>query len=339
LCHVRGRDLKTLPKAELHLHLSGAMRPATLAELAAAAGVSPPDPRRFTTFAEFGEVYQAAFELTSARPENLQRLVREIVCDAADDGVVWVQPQFDPHTMPGFGPPEQVIELVLAAGRDEGARRGVGFGLTMAAVRGLGPEAAVQLARFAARHAGDGVHALGLVGDEASIPNELFAEAFAIARDAGLTAAPHAGELAGPDSVLAAMAGLGARRIAHGVRSIEDPAVVAMLAERDVTLDVSLSSNRALGVYPELTRHPLPQLLAAGVRCSLGADDPLMFGSGLLGEYEIARTELGLTDEDLAALARTSIQTSGAPAPLVAAAADGIDRWLAVPARPGTRAR
>jgi adenosine deaminase len=332
LYDVSGRDLRSLPKAELHLHLSGAMRPGTLVQFAAAAGVSPPDPRRFTTFAEFGDIYQAAFELTCTRPENLLRLVREIVADAAADGAIWVQPQFDPHTMPAFGPPEQVVEMVLTAGRDEGARLGVGFGLTMAAVRGLGPEAAVTVARFAARYADDGIHAFGLVGDEAAIPNEPFAGAFAIAREAGLTAAPHAGELAGPASVRAAVAQLGARRIAHGVRAAEDPEVVALLAEREVTLDVSLSSNRALGVFPDLTRHPLPGLLAAGVRCSLGADDPLMFGSGLLAEYEVARAELGLTDGQLAGLARTSIETSGAPAGLIAAATAGIENWRAVPA-------
>jgi adenosine deaminase len=322
------RDLRALPKAELHLHLVGAMRPATLAEFAAAAGRSAPDPRGFTNFAEFQVVYRAAFSLAHARLENLLRLVREIVADAAADGVVWVQPHFDPHGFPDLGPPDELLEQVLAAGQDQGARLGVGFGLTLAAVRDDGPEAAVALARFGARHAGDGVHALGLVGDEAAVGGDRFAVAFAIARDAGLTSAPHAGELAGPASVRTAVEVLGATRIAHGVRSAEDPAVTALLAESGVSLDVSLSSNRMLGVFPELARHPLPQLLAAGVRCSLGADDPLMFGAGLLDEYRIARAELGLTDGQLAGLARTSLATSDAPAALIAAGNADIDRWL-----------
>jgi adenosine deaminase len=325
------RNLRTLPKAELHLHLLGAMRPATLTELAADAGLAAPDPRGFTTFAEFQMVFQAAFQVTLTRPQNLARLVREVVADAAADGVVWVQPHFDPHVFPQFGPPEQVLELVLDAGRDEGARRGVGFGLTMAAQRHLGPQAAVDLARFAGRYAGQGVHAFGLTGDEDAFPGAPFADAFATARDAGLTAAPHAGELSGPESVRAAVAALGAQRIAHGVRAIEDPAVVAMLAEHDVTLDVCLTSNHVLGVVSEISQHPLPRLLAAGVRCSLGADDPLLFGVGLLDEYQIARSGLGLADHQLAALARTSIETSDAPATLIRAATARIDHWLAGP--------
>jgi adenosine deaminase len=322
------RDLRALPKAELHLHLLGAMRPATLRELAADAGVAAPDPRAFTTFAEFQEVFQAAFAATQTRPGNLLRLVQEVVEDAAADGVVWVQPHFDPHLFPHVGTPDEVMALVLAEAAAAGAARGVGFGVTIAAMRHQGPEHAEELARFAVGYAGRGVCALGLTGDEAAFPPGPFARAFAIAREAGLAAAPHAGELAGPDTVRAAVHDLGATRIAHGVRAAEDPVLLEELAARNVTFDVCLTSNEALGVFPNLAEHPLPALLAAGVGCSLGADDPLMFGTGLLGEYETARRELGLSDMQLAALARTSIETSGAPASLVAAATAGIDRWL-----------
>ena len=141
------------------------------------------------------------------------------------------------------------------------------------------------------------------------------------------------GSWPGPDSVRAAVKDLGATRIAHGVRAVEDPALLADLAERNVTLDVCLTSNKALGVFPDTARNPLPALLEAGVSCSLGADDPLMFGAGLLDEYQTARSVLGLSDHQLAALARTSIETSGAPASSVAAAMAGIDAWLG---RPGT---
>ena len=268
-----GRDLKTLPKAELHLHLLGAMREATLSELAAEAGL-------------------------------------------------------DRHPYYQLGKPHGVMELVLAEGQAAGARHGVGFGVTIAASRHQGPDHAEELARFAAGYAGRGVYALGLTGDELAFPPEPFARAFAIAREAGLTAAPHAGELAGPDSVRAAVDGLGATRIAHGIRAVEDPRLLDELAGRKVTLDVCLTSNKALGVVPDAARHPLPALLAAGVGCSLGADDPLMFGAGLLDEYETARRELGLSDDQLAARARTSVQTSGAPASVIAPATAGIDTWL-----------
>lgn len=325
------RDLRALPKAELHLHLLAAMRPATLAELAAENGIEAPDPRAFTNFGEFQRVFQAAYRATSAQPGNLERLVRECVADAAADGVVWVQPHFSPMVYAQFGTPESVMELVLAAGLDEGGRRGVGFGLTMAAQRHESPQAAERLARFAARYSGDGVRAFGLTGDESMFPSEPFASAFAIARDAGLTSAPHAGELAGPHSVRSAVIHLGAKRLAHGVRAIEDPRLLEFLMEREVSFDVCLTSNQALGVYPELAAHPLPELLGVGIRCSLGADDPLMFGPGLLGEYRVAREELGLPDEVLAELARTSIETSDAPAALVADAVAGIEGWLTLP--------
>lgn len=323
-----GRDLRALPKAELHLHLLGAMRGATLSELAADAGLRAPNPRAFTTFTEFQEVFQASFAATQTRPENLLRLVREVVEDAAADGVVWVQPHFDPHIYPHFGAPQDVMALVLDEGMAAGAEHGVGFGVTIAAMRHRGPENAEDLARFAAGYAGQGVCALGLTGDEAAFPPRPFARAFAIAREAGLAAAPHAGELAGPGSVRAAVQDLGATRIAHGVRAVEDQGLLEDLAARNVTLDVCLTSNQALGVFPDVARHPLPALLAAGVGCSLGADDPLMFGAGLLAEYETARRELGFTDAQLAALARTSIETSGAPESIVTAAAAGIDAWL-----------
>ena len=323
------RDLAGLPKAEMHLHLLGAMRESTLVELAAAAGLPAPDPRAFTTFSDFQDIFQAAFAATQTRPENLLRLVREVVEDAAADGVVWVQPHFDPHLYPTFGPPDDIMEAVLAEGRAAGARLGVGFGVTLAARRHRGPQAAEDQAGFAARWADNGVHALGLTGDEAAFPPAPFARAFAIARDAGLQAAPHAGELAGAESVRSAVEDLGATRIAHGVHAVDDPALLDVLAQRGVALDVCLTSNAKLGVYPDPAEHPLPRLLAAGVPCSLGADDPLMFGVGLLDEYRVARTVLGLDDRQLAALARTSIASSGAPAALKSSAAADIDAWLA----------
>lgn len=190
-----GRDVRALPKAELHVHLPAAMRPDTLAELAAESGLAAPDPRGFTSFVEFQQVFAACFAVTQTRPDNLRRLVREMVADAADDGVVWLQPHVDPRIFAAFGPPEQVLELLLDTGRDAGRRYGVGFGLTFGASRHADPADVVELARLAARYASHGVHALGLTGDERLGPVDPYAEAFAIARDAGLTAAPHAGEL------------------------------------------------------------------------------------------------------------------------------------------------
>jgi adenosine deaminase len=321
------RDLRTLPKAELHLHLLGAMRASTLVELSEQSGFSAPDPRAFTTFAEFQQIFPAVFRVLR-RAEQVRRMVREVVEDAAADGVVWVQPHFDPHIFTGFGPPEEVMEMALEEGRSTADRLGIGFGITLGVMRHLGPQNAERLARFAAAYADRGVCAFGLTGDEVEFPPGPFSSAFAIARDAGLTAAPHAGEFGTPDGVRAVVELLGATRIAHGIRAVDDPHLLEMLAARGVSLDVCLTSNRLLSAA-SIEDHPLLRLLEAGVRCSLGADDPLMFGVGLLDEYVIARDRLGLSDTQLAAMARTSIETSGAHPDRVAVWTARIDDWLA----------
>lgn len=324
------RSLDRLPKAHLHLHLEGAMRPDTLAELSAKRGERPPDASRFTSFEDFGALYGAAARVVREGPRrNLLRLVREVVEDAAADGAVWIEPHMNPLTYDSD--PDAALDLldeVIDEGRRTGARLGVGFGILVFARRNADPSQAVAAARLAAGRSGHGVVAFGLAGDEARHGPEPFAEAFAIARDAGLISAPHAGELAGPAGVRAALDLLGARRIAHGVRAIEDPAVLARLAAEGTVLDLCPTSNVALGVVASLAAHPLPQLLQAGVRCTLNADDPLLFGPGLLQEYEAARTELSLTDGQLAAVARTSLEASGAPRATVVDAVTGIDAWL-----------
>ncbi len=183
-----------------------------------------------------------------------------------------------------------------------------------------------------------------LGGNEAAGPPEPFAEAFAIARSARLISAPHAGEQAGPDSVRAALDALGAQRIEHGVRAaldalgaqriehgvraVEDPRLVERLAREQVCLDVCPTSNVHLRVVPSLRDHPLARVVEAGVPVSLNADDPLMFGSGHLQKYELARDVLGLDDETLAAIAATSIRASGAPVSVKSAALEGVGRWL-----------
>lgn len=329
------RDLRSLPKAELHLHLPGAMRPTTYIELSTRAGLTAPDPRNFSGFNEFQVIYRSA-KASMTNRGHLRRLIREVVEDAASDGVVWVQPHFDPFAYPNFGTADQVLALALATGHEAGAQHGVGFGLTLAAMRHHGPGAAMDLARFAARYAGRGVYAFGLAGDEAAFTTEPFAAAFAIARAAGLTSAPHAGEMAGPASVRAAVNYLGADRIAHGIRAIGDPETVKLLRDRQITLDICLTSNRVLGIVGALSEHPLRGLLDAGIACTLGADDPLLFGTRVLGEYENARTHLGLTDPQLAAIACTSVATSDAPPELIVDALRRIDHWLTDPNQSST---
>jgi adenosine deaminase len=323
------RDLATLPKAHLHIHLEGAMRPSTLAEFAAEAGEAAPPTRGFTSFPQFVEHYDGAVAFIRTR-EQLARVVREVVEDAALAGAVWIEAQANPmFYVPRFGTPEEVLTFVLEVGQTEATRLGIGFGLMAVAIRSLPTSEAETLAVLAAEFAGRGVVSFGLAADEALWPPAPFERAFDIAREAGLKSAPHAGELLGPESIVGALDKLGAQRIQHGVRAVEDPELVRRLAAEGIVLDVCPTSNVELWVVPEIGAHPLPALLEAGVRCSLNGDDPLLFGPGLLEEYETARTELKLTDAELAGVAKASLEGSAAPADFVATQVAAVDAWLA----------
>ncbi|MGQ7295428.1 adenosine deaminase [Quadrisphaera sp. KR29] len=323
------RDLRLLPKASLHVHLEGCMRPSTLAELAAGYGVPVPATRGYGSFAAFAGLYDAAARCVRSEAD-LRRVVREVVEDAAADGAVWVEPQLWPHyDSPLLGDSGLVLDVALDEGRATAARLGVGFGLMVTAIRVLPPEHAEALAELAVTRAEGGVVSFGLAHDEVLGPPAPFARAFAVARAGGLVAAPHAGELLGPDSVRSALDDLGARRVAHGVRALEDPALVERLAAERVCLDVCPTSNALLGVVPSLPEHPLARLLEAGVACSVGPDDSLLFGPGLLEEYQTCRTALGLDDAQLAAVARSGIEAAAhAPSALVSGALERVEAWL-----------
>jgi adenosine deaminase len=322
------RRLVDLPKAHLHLHFEGAMRPDTLEEWCRRDGRQMPAlGGRFGTFAAFQEVYVAARSALRT-PDDLTRLTGEVVEDAAVDGARWVEIGVSLLDYRDMDEPAAMLELLTAAGAAAGRDCGVGVGWLVTADRTRPPAEAVVQAGAAATFAGRGVTSFGLANDEAAAPPEPFAAAFAIAREAGLLSAPHAGEHAGPESVRGALEALGADRIQHGVRAASDPTLVARLADAGVCLDVCPTSNLLLSVVPALCQHPLPALLAAGVRCSINADDPVLFGAGLLDEYEVCRTALGLDDASLAACARASFAHSAAPEHLRRRAQDDIDAWL-----------
>lgn len=319
---------RALPKAHLHLHFEHAMRRSTLIALARREGVSLDGFFRFTNLAEFlgrGGAHRACV----TQPEDLLRLCRELVEDEARDGVSYVEPMviFQRWT-PRFGSLEEVYRLVRGAFDAAGAAFGVEVGIMVGFGRDReAPAAAEELARFAAARAGDGVVAFGFGGDEALVGPEPFARACDIAREAGLLVVPHAGEVAGPASVVATLDALRPQRLGHGVRAAEDAAVLARLAAEGVTCDVCPTSNVLLGVAPSLEEHPLPRLQAAGVPVTLGADDPLEFGVTAAEEYRRARDALGCSDDQLAAIARTSATASGASPATKARILAGIERW------------
>jgi len=336
------RDLVALPKAHLHLHLTGGMRPATLEELAREQGrrlppglLAPGGARVDVTglrgWNRFQRLYDAARELLTG-PGEVRRVVRELVEDEAAAGSGWLELQVDPTTYaPRLGGLQAAVELVLDALHEGTRATGVGTALVVAGNRTRHPGDAETLARLARRFAGRGVVGFGLSNDETRGVTGEFAKAFRLARDAGLVAVPHAGELRGPRSVREAVELLGARRLGHGVRAVEDPALLALLAERQVVCEVCPASNVALGVLPRTAAVPVVRLREAGVPVALGADDPLLFRSGLVAQYEGARSALGMSDAALADLAACSVRGSTAPDDVQRRLLAGIDAWLAGP--------
>ena len=322
-------DLVTLPKAELHLHLEGAIRASTAEELADRYGMPAPRTGSFRDLSEFVVAYEAARDLVGDL-DDLRRIARELVEDAAAQGVVWSEVHVIPPTYAArLGPDEAVLEAVL-----DGFRAGAGDGSAAGAIvgvnRGLPMAAAERSLALAVRYRDSGVVGLGLAGDEANHPPGLFADVFARARDAGLMALPHAGEGAGAGSVRSCVDDLGAARVNHGVRAAEDPAVVDLLVERQVCLDVCPSSNVALQVSPSLEEHPLPALIEAGVPVSLNSDCPLFCSTSANAEYRLAHERLELGIDALARIARTSIIASSCPDDHRAAALSRLDKWTAV---------
>jgi adenosine deaminase len=337
------RPLAALPKAHLHLHFTGAMRHATLVELAREHGVVLPAalaenwPPRLSGTDERGWFrFQRLYDIARSvlrRPADVGRLLRETAQDERADGSGWLEIQVDPSGYAGrFGGLTATVDLVLAAASAACAETGVGIGVIIAANRTKHPLEARTLARLAAGYAGRGVVGFGLSSDERRGAAGEFTAAFRIASKAGLLLAPHGGELAGPQSVRSCLEDLRAQRIGHGVAAARDSELLKRLAGSGITCEVCPTSNVALGVAARPADVPLGAFLEAGVPVALGADDPLLFGSRLTAQYEIARHVHGLGDAAVAELARTSVRGSVAPPDVAARLLAGIDAWLASPA-------
>lgn len=365
---VERRDLSALPKVHLHLHLIGSMRPRTLADLATRNGerlpaelsaltcrvASPSTASRAGScaqddlwptaapaeadvrgFARFDAFYVAAKRQVRGI-DDLARLVLELATDEAVAGSRWVEVTANPALYQGrLGPDEAVLEGLLDAGAVASAATGVGVGWVISADRRF-PDDAAALAKLGVRYREHGVVGFGLANDEAANPSGAFAHAFDIARDGGLLAVPHAGELTDARDVWQAVDHLGATRIGHGIRAVDDPRLLDRLVDRDVCLEVCPASNVALGAIDHLADHPLPQLRAAGCAVTLAADDPLLFGAGLTDQYRIARRVFGFDDSELAELARCGIRAAGCPDPLRRDLLGDVDAWLSQDAQPSS---
>ncbi|MFC4057688.1 adenosine deaminase [Planomonospora corallina] len=336
------RPLSALPKAHLHLHFTGSMRHGTLVELAREHGVHLPDaleqdwPPRLRATDERGWFrFQRLYDIARSvlrRPEDIYRLMRETAEDEAAEGSAWLEIQVDPSGYAHrFGGLTGTLELMLDAVHRAADHAGIGIAVVVAANRTRHPLDAKTLARLASRYLDQGVVGFGLSNDERRARARDFDGAFRIARRAGLLAVPHGGELLGAASVAECVDDLGADRVGHGVRAAESPRLMERLADRQIACEVCPTSNVGLGVAERAEDVPLRRLFDAGVPIALGADDPLLFGSRLLAQYELARRVYGFRDAEVAELARQSIRASAAPEQVRKDLLKQIDDWLVAP--------
>jgi aminodeoxyfutalosine deaminase len=311
-----------LPKAELHVHHVGSASMdtvATLAERHAGTTRVPTDRDQlatfftFTDFAHFIEVYLATVDLLRT-PEDLWTLTHDVARDLAAQNVRYVELTCTPYTSMAVGiPAEAYVEAIEDARR----RAATDFGLEMRWIFDIPGESGLPAADatldVALRLRPDGLIGFGLGGPEIGVPRPQFKPYFDQARAAGLHSVPHAGESTGPETIWDAVRVLGAERVGHGITAAQDPELMAHLAEHDIMLEISPTSNVRTRSVASLDEHPLATLVAAGVPVSINSDDPPMFGTTLTREYEIARDLLGLDDAGVADLARAAVRYSFAP--------------------------
>jgi aminodeoxyfutalosine deaminase len=310
-----------MPKTELHVHLEGSIRPATLLQLAqrnrielAAQDVEGlRDFYRFRDFAHFIEVY---FTITGClrTPDDYRLIAYEFGADCARQNIRYAEVTFTIVTnMRLTGLSHRAILDGLNAGRAQAREEfGVDWRWVFDIVRN-NPETQDQVVEIALASGEEGVVALGLGGSEAEFPPELFIRAFERAREAGLPRVPHAGETAGPESIWTALRNLHANRIGHGVRCVEDPSLVEYLRRHRVPLEICPTSNVRLGVYPNYGAHPLRRLWDAGLVFTVGSDDPPMFGTDLNHEYEVLVDHFGFDAGELEQVSLNGLQASFLP--------------------------
>jgi aminodeoxyfutalosine deaminase len=331
--------IERMPKAELHVHLEGSVRPRTLLELGRAHGVSYPfddaagavEWFRFRDFPHFIEIFMAILE-SLLTEEDHERVAYELAETAHRDNTRYLEVIISPSGL--LNPRSSAHPDVVLAGCRKAARRalddfGVRMQFTVDAVRVRPVDEVMATVRWAVENQGDGLVGLNLGGTEVGYPASLHAEAIRIAKDNGLAITLHAGETVGPESVWDALK-CGADRIGHGVRAVEDPALVRHLVEREIVLEVSPTSNVCLGVAPSVALHQFRALHDAGVLVTINSDDPPMFNCTLGSEYLALAEQQGFTLDELAEIslraARAAFLPDAEKATLVARFEDELGR-------------
>jgi aminodeoxyfutalosine deaminase len=295
----------TYPKVELHVHLEGTVRPKTLLEIARRNDYPLPSATEaglaalydFRDFAHFIDVWILTTNALRTA-EDFRQVVVDYAAEAAEHGAVYVEGIFSPAERVRRGVRWDEIFSGYCDGAQEARElHGVELRLTPDIVRGFPLDEAEQVVRYSAKYRDRGIVGVGLGGLEADFPPEPYEPVFTLAREEGLASVPHAGEVAGPSSIRGALDALGAVRLRHGIRAAEDAGLLREIADRRIVLDVCPISNLRTRVVSSLEQHPLPELVAAGARCSISTDDPAMFGTDLSRDCEAA-TSLGLNPRD-----------------------------------------
>jgi adenosine deaminase len=325
--------LRALPKAEVHVHLEGTFEPLQLASWAKEAGLPLPRPveelLHFEGLADFLEFLDWACGLASTR-DRLAQLARAFSERLRRDGTGYADLIFNPtHWSAWRGRLREMLDA-LDAGFREAEQDGLPpVGLCVSLLRTQSEAEAIELVEQLTAWRHPRVVALSVDGDEAAAgrTGPRFADAFRRADAAGLRRTVHAGESSGPEGVRDAVELLGADRIDHGVRAIEDRATVGLLVDRRIPLGVCPTSNLALRVYDSMDSHPVEELRRAGVLLSLNTDDPSLLGTTLPREYSLASAHFGWTDDVVREIAETSIGASFANADVKARLRDDLRRW------------
>jgi adenosine deaminase len=305
-----------VPKAELHVHLEGTAPPHLVRRIADRNGLRVPEgvfatPDRFAwrDFLDFLQTYDMAASVMRTA-EDYRDITYEYLAACAEQGAIYVELIASPDHAALVGLSDDDHLAGIAAGIDAARdAHGIEARILLTCIRNFGVEQALRIAAYAAGRPHPYVVGFQMAGDEAGYPPEPFAEAYALAERAGLGCTVHAGEWAGAASVRGALE-LPVTRISHGVRAIEDPGLVRELAARGIVLECCPTSNVVLGVFDSYESHPLPLLREAGVRVTLGSDDPPYFGASVGGEYAIARDRFGMDDAALREVTRTAIEAS-----------------------------
>ncbi len=302
-----------IPKAELHCHLEGSIAPSLARQLAARNGIDlphglfgPDGHYVWNDFLSFLAAYdRVCTVLRHAR--DFGDVLYTYLAGAAREGAVYVEVFCSPERPLALGISYMAWLEALEAGIDRArAEFGIEGRIIVVCIRHLGPERALAVARKMVAEPHRYIVGFGMGGDEAKFVPADFAPAFRVAHESGFGCTVHAGEVLGPESVWAAIRDLPVTRIGHGVRSADDPALMAELGRRGIVLEVCPGSNIALGLYRDRASHPLHRLIAAGVPVTLNSDDPPFFHTTLGKEYD----EAGLDGKALRHIARTAIEAS-----------------------------